>query len=84
MNLMKTKPVSRGFYAFNTLRAGDFLLYVESDNHSHKFLYLPGAHYFYLTEEDFSIAIQTNVLSFVEQLPENIYKESLELACPLK
>lgn len=81
---MNNKPILRGFYAFNTLRAGDFLLYVESDDYSHKFLYLPGAHYFYLTKEDFLAAVQAGVLSFIEQLPQDIYDESLELACPHK
>ncbi len=81
---MRNKPLCRGFYAFNTIRAGDFLLYIESDKYSHRFAYLPGGHSFYLTEEDFSAAIQTGVLSFVEQLPKDIYEESLMLSSPSK
>jgi hypothetical protein len=81
---MNKKPLSRGFYAFNAIRAGDFLLYVESDKYSHQFVYLPGGHSFYLTKEDFSVAIDTGVLSLVEQLPDDIYEESLMLSSPTK
>lgn len=76
------QPVLRGFYAWNIERAGDFLIYVESLKNCYKFLYVPGATEFYLSCEDFSKALQNNVLSFVEQLPEEIYQESLELSCP--
>lgn len=76
------QPAPRGFYAWNIERAGDFLIFVESLKDCYKFLYVPGATEFYLTVEDFTKALKTNVLSFVEQLPEDVYKESLELSCP--
>jgi hypothetical protein len=76
------KPVPRGFYAFNAQRAGDFLLFVEMFSECYKFVYLPGGDLFYLSFEDFTKAIKTNLLSFVEQLPEDIYEESLSLSCP--
>ncbi len=78
------QPTPRGFYAWNVERAGDFLIYVESLKDCYKFLYIPGATEFYLTVEDFSKALKANVLTLVEQLPEEIYKESLELSCPDK
>ena len=76
------EPISRGFYAFNVERAGDFLIFVETNKNNHKFLYIPGADLFYLSFEDFTKSIQRGVLSFVEQLPEDIYQESLSLSCP--
>jgi hypothetical protein len=76
------KPIPRGFYAFNIERAVDFLIYVEMENTSYKFLYVPGADPFYLSFQDFTESIQKGVLSFVEQLPEDIYKESILLSCP--
>lgn len=81
---VKYNPVERGFYAFNVERAGDFLIFVESSEDYHKFLYIPGADQFYLTKEDFHNSIKTGVISFVEQLPTNIYEESLTLSCPPK
>lgn len=79
---LNLKPVPRGFYAFNVERAGDFLIYVEMHSDTYKFLYVPGAEQFYLSCEDFTKSIQTGVLTLVEQLPEDIYKESLALSCP--
>lgn len=76
------QPIPRGFYAFNIERAGDFLIYVEAEKQSYKFLYIPGADPFYLTIQDFTKAIERGVLSFVEQLPEDVYEESLLLSCP--
>ena len=76
------KPIDRGFYAFNIERAGDFLIYIKTELNSHKFLYVPGAEEFYLSVEDFEKAIQKNILTFVEQLPEEIYNESILLSCP--
>lgn len=78
------QPTPRGFYAFNIERAGDFLIYVEAHKDCYKFLYVPGASEFYLTFQDFTTALKAGVLTFVEQLPEEIYKESLMLSCPTK
>lgn len=77
-------PTERGFYAFNVERAGDFVLYVETMYKCHKFIYLPGGDPFFMSIEDFDKAIKRGVLSFVEQLPEEIYQESLLLSCPTK
>lgn len=74
------QPLERAMYAFLKDRCGDFLLFVESQKDCHKFLYLPGADPFYLTFEDYSTAIEQNTLEFVDQLPEDIFQESLELS----
>jgi hypothetical protein len=90
MNLFKKReelnhqPIPRGFYAFNSERAGDFLIFVEAQTNHYKFLYVPGADPFYLTPEDFTQSIKKEILSFVEELPEEIYQESLLLSCPSK
>lgn len=74
------QPTERGFYAWTIERAGDFLLFVEAQKDCYKFLYLPGATEFYLTFEDYTESIKRGVLEFVEQLPEDIFRESLELS----
>lgn len=79
---IKIEPTPRGFYVFNLERAGDGLIFVERNLNCYKFLYIPGADFFYLSEEDFQKSIKRGVLAFVEQLPEEIYNESLMLACP--
>lgn len=78
------KPVPRGFYAFNVERAGDFLIYVEMTSECYKFLYVPGAEPFFLSYKDFDESMKSGILSFVEQLPEEVYQESLLLSCPSK
>lgn len=76
------KPVSRGFYAFNSQRAGDFLIFVSETTDYHKFIYLPGGKQFYLTHEDFSSSIKNETISFVEQLPAEIFDGALNLTLP--
>lgn len=71
------KPKERGFYAWNKLRAGDFLIFLESINKHHEFLYIPGGDFFRLSEQDFDKLISTNHLSIVEQLPKNVFEETL-------
>lgn len=81
------KLINRGLYAWNKVYAGSFLLYVESLKDCHRFLFLPGPSDFYLTFEDFNQCIENNTIEFVEELPEEIFKESLEiysLSCPPK
>ena len=78
------QPIPRGFYAFNAERAGDFLIFVEAQKDCYKFLYVPGTDPFYLTLKDFTESIKRGVLSFVEELPEEIFQESLALSCPSK
>lgn len=81
---LKIQPTPRGFYLFNLERAGDGLIFVENSLNCYKFLYVPGADEFFMTHEDYEKSIKRGILSFVEQLPEEIYQESLQLACPKK
>lgn len=81
---LKHVPQERGFYAFNIERAGDFIVYVESKKDHHKFLYIPGAEEFCLTHGDFHDSIKKNILTFVEQLPVEIFNETLLLSRPNK
>ena len=74
------QPLDRSLIAFTTERAGDFLLFVEAQKNCYKFLYLPGASEFYLTFEDYTESIKRGVLEFVEQIPEDIFQESLNLS----
>lgn len=79
---LKHPPIERGFYAFNVERAGDFIVYVESKKDYHRFLYIPGAEEFCITHSDFHDSIRKNILTFVEQLPEEIFNETLSLSRP--
>ena len=78
--LTNYQPLPRGFYAFLKYRCGDFIIFKESHKDYYEFIYIPGGAPFNLTIEDFSKSIKSGMLSFVEQLPEEIYEESLELA----
>ena len=74
-----TDPIKKGLYAWNYVHAGSFLLYVESTNNCHKFLFLPGPTDYFLTPEDFQTGIRDNVLEFVEALPDKIFEEAISL-----
>jgi hypothetical protein len=78
------KPTAKGLYAWTSIHAGSFLLYVESLKDCHKFLFLPGPTEHYLTFEDFTTSVQNKVLEFVEALPDEIFEESIRfsLQCP--
>ena len=73
-------PVKRGFYSFDKIRAGDFLIFLEEFKDYYQFLYIPGPEPFYLTVEDFNNAVKTGVLTFVEQLPEEIFEETVNFS----
>ncbi len=75
-----TKPTKRGFYAFNSLRAGDFLIFIEEREHHYDFLYIPGGDFFHLTFDEFNKCIENQILTLVETLPENIFDETLTFA----
>ncbi len=71
-------------YAWNAVHAGSFLLYIESLINCHKFVFLPGPSEYFLTLEDFEMALKKGILEFVDVLPDEIYKETLELSCPTR
>jgi hypothetical protein len=74
------QPKVKGLYAWNYLHAGSFLLYVETLKDCHKFLFLPGPSEYFLTFEDFSSCVQKNTLEFVEELPDDVFEESLKIS----
>ena len=85
----KTKPLQyqpppRSIYAWTQIRAGDFIVYVESLQDCYKFILLPGPSEMYLTFEDFTKSIKMGILEFVEQLPLDVYEETISLSCPQK
>ena len=75
----KTNPIHKGFYAWTSLYAGSFLLCVEQLKDCHKFIFLPGPSYMHLTHETFEKCIKTNVLEFVEIVPDDIFNETVSL-----
>lgn len=83
---MSKKPKQRGLYAWNYLHAGSFLLFVEGLEHHYKFMFLPGPSEYCLTRKDFEDCIAKNILEFVEELPKDIFEESMQifLSCPTK
>jgi hypothetical protein len=78
------QPIPRGIYAWTQLRAGDFIVYVESLKECHKFITLPGPCELFLTFEDFTKSVKAGALELVEQLPNEIYQETILLSCPPK
>jgi hypothetical protein len=78
-NNLNLQPPPRSIFAWNSLRAGDFIIFKESVKDYYDFIYVPGGDPFRLTVEDFTKSVKTGVLEFVEQLPEDVYNESLEL-----
>ncbi len=77
-------PKERGIYAWNSLHAGSFILFIKTHKLFHQFMFLPGPSEYCLTPEDFSACVSGGVLEFVEQLPEEIFQDSLNffLSCP--
>lgn len=76
----KLGPIPKGLYAWNAVHAGDFILFVESLKDCHKFVFLPGPSVYYLTFEDFEQCVANKTLEFVEALPDDIFKESIEIS----
>lgn len=77
---IKTGPLDKGFYAWTSLYAGSFLLFVEEANECYTFVFLPGPSYMYLTKETFDKCVATKVLEFVEVVPDEIFDETVALA----
>jgi len=70
-------PVKRGLYAFLVQRKGEFLLFVEEEELSYRFMQLPNRFEFYVTKNDFEKAMTKNTLDFIEQIPEEVYEVSI-------
>lgn len=74
-------PKDRGVYAFTKYRRGDFLLFLkESTPLVFEFMQLPDRYVLSLTAEEYAKGINTKILDFVEQLPEDVF----EVACANK
>ncbi len=74
------KPKAKGLYAWNSIHAGSFLLYVESLKDCHKFVFLPGPTDYYVTNGDFNDCINSGILEFVESLPDDIFQETISFS----
>lgn len=67
-------PKERGVYAFTKHRRGDFLLFVKEDSEVLEFMQLPDRYQIFLTKEEFTEGLTTNLLDFVEQVPEDVFE----------
>jgi hypothetical protein len=67
-------PKERGVYAFTKHRRGDFVLFIKEDKDVLEFMQLPDRYQFFLTKEEFTEGLLTNLLDFVEQVPEEVFE----------
>jgi len=67
-------PKERGVYAFTKHRRGDFILFIKDDNGVLEFMQLPDRYQIFLTKEEFTDGVLTNLLDFVEQVPEEVFE----------
>jgi hypothetical protein len=67
-------PKERGTYAFMKHRRGEFLLFLEEDGDVLKFMQLPDRYAISLSKEEYTAGICTNLLEFVEQVPEDVFE----------
>jgi hypothetical protein len=81
---LNLQPIQKGLYAWTSIHAGSFLLFVESLKDCYRFLFLPGPSEYFLTLEDFSKCVKSGTLEFVEELPNEIFDETVRifLSCP--
>jgi hypothetical protein len=67
-------PKERGMYAFMKHRRGEFLLFIEEDNDVLNFMQIPDRYPVLLSKEEYTAGICTNLLEFVEQVPEDVFE----------
>jgi phosphoserine aminotransferase len=68
-------PKQRGVYAFTKHRRGDFILFIkESEKDVLEFMQLPDRYQILLTKEEFTEGINTKLIDFVEQIPEEVFE----------
>jgi phosphoserine aminotransferase len=68
-------PKPRGVYAFTKHRRGDFILFIkESEKNVLEFMQLPDRYQLFFTKEEFTEGVLTNLLDFVEQIPEEVFE----------
>jgi hypothetical protein len=61
-------------YAFTEIRRGEFLLFLKRQDSVCEFMQLPDRYKLALTLEEFQKGIETGLLDFVEQVPEDVFK----------
>lgn len=66
--------MERGVYAFTKHRRGDFILFLKEDKEVLEFMQLPDRYQIFLTKEEFTEGLLTNLLDFVEQVPEDVFE----------
>lgn len=71
------KPEERGVYAFQKIKMGEFLLFLNEDELQYNFMQLPDRYEYSLTKKDFIRAIKEKILEFVEVLPMDVYEVSV-------
>jgi hypothetical protein len=67
-------PEKRSVYAFTKHRRGDFILFIKEDKDVLEFMQLPDRYQIFLTKQEFTEGILTNLLDFVEQVPEEVFE----------
>jgi hypothetical protein len=77
-------PKERGVYAFMKYKRGEFILFIEQNGDILTFMQLPDRYNVLLSKEEFTAGLCTNLLEFVESVPEDVFEvckaniESLE------
>jgi hypothetical protein len=66
-------PQERGMYAFTKHRRGEFLLFLKRDNDVLEFMQIPDRYKLSLSKEEYTAAISTKLLDFVEQVPVDVF-----------
>ena len=72
--LKQTLPQPRGVYAFTKHRRGDFILFIKEDSEVLEFMQLPDRYQICLTKKEFNEGITSQLLDFVEQIPEEVFE----------
>lgn len=72
--LEQTLPQPRGVYAFTKHRRGDFILFIKENSEVLEFMQLPDRYQICLTKKEFNEGIISQLLDFVEQIPEEVFE----------
>ena len=67
-------PKERGVYAFMKHKRGEFILFIEQNEEVLTFMQLPDRYNILLTKEEFTAGFSTNLLEFVECIPEDVFE----------
>jgi hypothetical protein len=72
---VRCTPKARGLYAFTKYKRGDFILFIKPvDEGTLEFMRLPSQEQVFLTEEDFKSGVISNLLEFVESIPQEVFE----------